>query len=84
MLPRHFLLQMPFQGLTIGQIYSKVVHDNARPPLHAFSEAKEQSAGERPALNVYTDLLQRCWSTEASSRPRFQEVRGCPRWWRCK
>ena len=66
---------MPFQGLTIGQIYSRVVHDCARPPLDAFSAAKGRSAEERPALEVYTDLLQRCWSAEASSRPRFAEVR---------
>ena len=69
------MLQMPFQGLTIGQIYSRVVHDGARPSLDVFSTAKEQCAEERPALEVYTDLLQRCWSAEAPLRPRFKEVR---------
>ncbi len=66
--------QMPFQGLTIGQIYSKVVHDGARPPLDAFSAAKAQREGERPALEVYADLLQACWAEEPGARPRFKEV----------
>ena len=59
----------------MGQILLKVVHDGARPPLDAFSTAKEQCAEERSALEVYTDLLQRCWSAQPSARPRFKEVR---------
>ena len=66
---------MPFQGLTIGQIYSRVVHDCARPPLDAFSAAKQRSPQERPALEVYMELLQSCWSAWPASRPGFTEVR---------
>ena len=69
---------MPFQGLSVGQIYSRIVHDCARPPLDAFCAAKERAAEERPALEVYTDLLQRCWAAEPSLRPRFTEVRTPP------
>ena len=66
---------MPFLGLTMGQIYMRVVHDNGRPTLDAFTAAKERCAQERPALVAYTDLLQCCWSAERSSRPSFKEVR---------
>ncbi len=68
------LRQMPFQGLTLGQVYSRIVHDGAHPPLDAFNAAKEQSVDERPALEAYTGLLQRCWSAEAPLRPRFKQV----------
>ena len=66
--------QVPFQGLTIGQVYSRVVHSGARPPLDAFDAAKERSAEERPSLAAYTALLVACWAAEPSSRPRFKQV----------
>ena len=68
-------LQVPFQGLSADQIYSGVVHERARPPLDAFSAAKQRSPQERPALEVYMELLQSCWSAWPSSRPGFSEVR---------
>ena len=68
------LLQMPFQGLTIGQVYSRVVHNRARPPLVAFDAAQERCAEERPALVAYTALLEACWSAEPSMRPSFKQV----------
>ena len=58
----------------MGQIYVKVVHDGARPPLDAFGAAQERCADERPALEAYTGLLQRCWSAQPSARPRFKQV----------
>ena len=67
--------QVPFQGLTIGQVYSRVVHSGARPPLDAFDAAKERCAEERPALAAYTALLEACWSAQPSSRPLFKQAR---------
>ena len=69
------LLQVPFQGLTIGQVYSRVVHSGARPTLDPFRAAQEQCTEERPALEAYTALLEACWSAEPSSRPRFKQAR---------
>ena len=69
------LPQVPFQCLTMGQILLKVVHDGARPPMGAFDAAAERCAEERPALEAYAALLQRCWSAEPSARPQFKQAR---------
>ena len=67
--------QMPFANFTVGQVFFAVVHDQLRPPLDAFHKAMAEREDERPALEPYLSLLQRCWSTAVAERPKFKQAR---------
>lgn len=65
---------MPFANFTVGQVFFAVVHDHIRPPLDVFKEAIEKSEEERPVLEAYVALLQRCWAEKGSERPSFPAI----------
>ncbi|EIE27156.1 kinase-like protein [Coccomyxa subellipsoidea C-169] len=66
--------QMPFANFTVGQVFFAVVHDRLRPPLEFFRDAMAKNEMERPILEVYMALLERCWSEAAADRPKFPEI----------
>ncbi len=66
--------QMPFANFTVGQVFFAVVHDRLRPPLEFFRDAMAKSEMERPILEVYMALLERCWAEVAADRPKFPEI----------
>ena len=67
-------MQMPFANFTVGQVFFAVVHDHLRPPLDFFEKAKEENEKERPILEAYMSLMQRCWSDDIPSRPKFPDI----------
>lgn len=66
--------QMPFANFTVGQVFFAVVHDHLRPPLDFFQDAMRKSEVERPILETYVNLLERCWAEVAADRPKFPEI----------
>ena len=73
---RSWHAQMPFANFTVGQVFFAVVHDQLRPSLDAFAGAMEAMGEERPALEAYVALVQRCWSNRSRrAPPKFKEAR---------
>lgn len=56
------VLQVPFERMTVGQIFFAVVHQKQRPPI---------PEGAPPA---YVQLMQQCWADDAKERPVISEV----------
>lgn len=56
------VLQVPFERMTVGQIFFAVVHKKQRPPI---------PEGAPPA---YAQLMQQCWADDAKERPVISEV----------
>lgn len=67
-------LQMPFANFTVGQVFFAVVHDHLRPPLDFFQQAMGKMEEERPILEAYVSLLERCWAEKAADRPKFPAI----------
>lgn len=55
-------MQIPFNAMTVGQIFFAVVQEKQRPPLPKGLPA------------AYVDLMQRCWSSEPGERPSITDI----------
>lgn len=66
---------MPFANLTVGQVFFAVVHEKTRPALDIIDKAKQDLPEEdHRTLDMYADLMQRCWAEAPSVRPTFPQI----------
>jgi hypothetical protein len=55
-------MQVPFEHMTVGQVFFAVVHEQQRPPI---------PPGLPPE---YVALMQQCWSSQPKDRPDITAV----------
>lgn len=55
--------QVPFDRMTVGQIFFAVVQEQQRPPIP-----------EKGVSAAYLKLMQGCWNTDPKQRPEIPEV----------
>ena len=66
---------MPFANLTVGQVFFAVVHEKTRPALDVIDKAKQDLPEEdHRTLDMYANLMQRCWAEASSVRPTFPQI----------
>ncbi len=56
-------MQIPFDRMTVGQIFFAVVQQNSRPPVP-----------ETGLPESYKKLMECCWDTDPKQRPEISEV----------
>lgn len=60
--------------MTFCQVFFAVVNERMRPPLDAFERAKANFPDDAPLVDLYMDLMQRCWADEPAHRPPFTAI----------
>lgn len=66
--------QVVYADMTVCQILFAVVTERKRPPLDAFDACAAAKPADAELVMRYRELMERCWSDEASLRPSFPDI----------
>lgn len=60
--------------MTSCQVFFAVVNERQRPTLDAFDRALLEVPEDKHVIEMYLDLMQRCWADEPARRPPFTDI----------